>query len=271
MKRKEDRPQFVADGVDCHVHIFTPDLTLAPSRRYQPDYGATPEALIETLEKHGLGKALIVQPSFLGTDNTYLLAALIRYPGRFRGVAVVDPSIDRREMRNLAESGVVGVRLNAIGQAAPDLGSALYRRFAESLADLDLFVEIQAEGSQWNDMAPMLADLPCDIVIDHFGRTPAPHESGGFDALLGVAQRKDVWFKFSAPYRFGNEAARDCARMLVDTVGTDRIVWGSDWPWTQFEGRHSYADSLGWLAGWVGEDKVRDVLTTNAARLLRFT
>jgi predicted TIM-barrel fold metal-dependent hydrolase len=155
--------------------------TLSPSRRYQPDYEATPDALIETLTKHGLGKALIVQPSFLGTDNTYLLDALARYPNRFRGVAVIDPSVDRETMQHFAEGSVVGIRLNAIGAPVPDLGSATYRKFARLLAKLDPFLEIQAEGNQWNDMASRLSDLPCELVIDHFGRTPVTHGSGGFE------------------------------------------------------------------------------------------
>lgn len=267
---KISRP-YMADSVDCHVHIFTRDLKLSSSRRYEPDYEATPEALIETLTEHGLGKALIVQPSFLGTDNTYLLDALARYPSRFRGVAVIDPSADRETMQQLAEGGVVGVRLNAIGRPAPDLGSVTYRRFTRLLAELDLFLEIQAEGSQWNDMASILSDLPCDLVIDHFGRTPVSHESGGFDTLLAIAQRKDIWFKFSAPYRFGSQEGKTCAGVLVDTVGTERIVWGSDWPWTQFEGRHTYADCLNWLSDWVAADDIQNVLTKNAAKLLRFT
>lgn len=119
-------------------------------------------------------------------------------------------------------------------------------------------------------MASRLCDLPCELVIDHFGRTPVSDESGGFDSLLDIARRKDIWFKFSAPYRFGSQAGKDCAAILVDTLGTERVVWGSDWPWTQFEDRHTYADCLSWLSDWVGADDIQNVLTSNAARMLRF-
>ncbi|MBW9075018.1 MULTISPECIES: amidohydrolase family protein [Agrobacterium] len=270
MASEESDTGRLANGIDCHVHIFSRDLTLSPVRRYEPDYEATPEALLQTLSGSGLDRALLVQPSFLGTDNTYLLDAISRYPDRFRGVAVVDTSTDRKAMEELADRGVVGVRLNAIGRASPDISSLAYRQLTDLLAELDLFLEIQAENSQWNDMASGLLDLPCTIVIDHFGRTPVNHDSGGFNSLLNIAQTKDIWFKFSAPYRFGEPAARDCARLLLDVVGPERIVWGSDWPWTQFEDRHIYVDCMHWLVDWLGPSEVQNILVHNASKLVRF-
>ena len=44
------------------------------------------------LDPNGVSHAVLVQPSFLGMDNHYLLDALRRYP-RFRGIAVVQPTI----------------------------------------------------------------------------------------------------------------------------------------------------------------------------------
>ena len=89
----------------------------ADVRRYAPDYNATPEDYIKVLDANGVSHAVLVQPSFLGTDNHYLLDALRRYP-RFRGIAVVQPTIRSDELRALDEAGVVGIRLNLIG--APD-------------------------------------------------------------------------------------------------------------------------------------------------------
>lgn len=217
-----------------------------------------------------MSKALLVQPSFLGTDNQYLLDAIALYPARFRGVAVVEPSIDLAAARSLAEQGVVGVRLNAIGKLTPDLGSAEYRNFTRTLAEAGLFLEIQAEHQQWGAMVPHLPELPCEVMIDHFGRTPPDHVSGGFEALLDCALKRDIWFKFSGPYRFGHAAAAQCAKALIKTVGSDHVIWGSDWPWTQFQGAHTYAECLNWLADWVGGARIGDILVRNPQKLLRF-
>ncbi|MCW1743346.1 amidohydrolase family protein [Rhizobium sp. 1AS11] len=255
--------------IDCHVHTFTSALEFSPARRYQPDYDASAKSLMDMLVAHGVGKALLVQPSFLGTDNTYLADAIGLYPEHFRGVAVVDPSIDVAMAKSLARRGIVGVRLNAIGRPTPDLGSALYRGFTRTLAEAGLFLEIQAELEQWGTMARHLPQLTCDVVIDHFGRTPPGHDSMGFEILLESALKRDVWFKFSGPYRFGHAAAARCAKILIETIGTDHIVWGSDWPWTQFESAHTYADCLAWLSDWVTEERVHDILVRNPKKLLR--
>ncbi|MCZ7497346.1 amidohydrolase family protein [Agrobacterium tumefaciens] len=257
--------------VDCHVHIFSRSLKLAAARRYQPDYEASPACLIETMTRHNVGKAVLVQPSFLGTDNSYLLGAVAQNSDRFRAVAVIDPDVSAAEIANLAAQGVVGVRLNLIGRRAPDLRSASYRHFGQRLAEFGLFLEIQAENDQWCAIAPALSDIPCAIVIDHFGRTSPSDPSGGLRALMRSVRKEDFWFKFSGPYRFGFDAAKECADIILDGVGIERIVWGSDWPWTQFEGRHSYQDCLRWLSEWVPEDKHLSVLRDNAFRLMKFS
>jgi predicted TIM-barrel fold metal-dependent hydrolase len=104
-------------AVDCHAHVFKRGLPLADVRRYAPDYYATPEDYIKVLDGNGVSHAVLVQPSFLGTDN---LDTLRRYP-RFRGIAVVQPTIRSDELRALDEAGVVGIRLNLIGAPDPQL------------------------------------------------------------------------------------------------------------------------------------------------------
>src|ERR1700752_4066277 len=78
-------------GIDAHAHVFVRGLPLAPTRRHAPDYDATLTAYSALLQRHAISHAVLVQPSFLGTDNSFFLDVLKRFPDRFRGVAVVDP------------------------------------------------------------------------------------------------------------------------------------------------------------------------------------
>ncbi|MGO1627031.1 MAG: amidohydrolase family protein, partial [Halomonadaceae bacterium] len=80
-------------GVDSHAHIFRNDLPLASHRRYSPNYNATVEQYIGHLDHCGISHGVLVQPSFLGTDNHYLVSALRQYPSRLRGTVVVDRDI----------------------------------------------------------------------------------------------------------------------------------------------------------------------------------
>ncbi|MCA0423752.1 MAG: amidohydrolase family protein [Proteobacteria bacterium] len=256
--------------VDTHVHIFGHDSALASDRRYAPAYDALPAQLLDKMARVGITRAVLVQPSFLGTDNSYILDAIASNPAAFCGIAVVEPDIGVNGLKALRRQGVLGVRFNCIGKAVPDFAAA-HRELAGHLAALGMVLQIQAEGAQWAGMAAFLANPPGPVVIDHFGRTAPGHPSGGFETLMRAACQTDrLWFKFSAPYRLTAGAANVCAEIILKTVGIDRIVWGSDWPHTQHEEHQSYSDMLGKLADWVTSARDRQtVLVDNPAKLFR--
>ena len=249
---------------DGHVHLFSTDLPMAEGRRYTPTHDAPLDRLAELLRANGLDGALVVQPSFLGTDNSHLLDRLEASRGiaglTLRGVAVVDPTISPDEMAALSEGGIVGIRLNLAGtDALPDLASATWQTHFAAAAALGWHVELHIEGPRLPPILPALLDSGTPLVIDHFGR-PDPAEAvncAGFRALLAAPPDR-VTVKVSAAYRVfadlpSNEAARRCAplyRALYERFGVEGLVWGSDWPWTQHEGRHSYAETLAWCDGW---------------------
>ena len=80
-----------ADGWDCHVHVFDPTHP-AQAGHYQPVLRDLPE-IEQTATALGMGHLVLVQPSVYGTDNSLILRALAREPGRHRGVVVVDTAV----------------------------------------------------------------------------------------------------------------------------------------------------------------------------------
>ena len=74
--------------VDGHAHVFLKDMPLAGTRRYAPSHDATPADYLGLLDAHRVTHGVLVQPSFLGTGNDYLLAALRAHPQRLRGVVI---------------------------------------------------------------------------------------------------------------------------------------------------------------------------------------
>ena len=112
-------------AVDCHAHVFRRDLPMPDQRRAPAGYDATPEQYLSMLDENGMSHGVLVQPSFLGTDNSYLVAALRKYPERLRGIAVVEPTATSVQLQLLQDAGVVGIRLNLIGLPAPNLTSAV--------------------------------------------------------------------------------------------------------------------------------------------------
>lgn len=245
---------------DAHTHVFRPGLPLRSARRYTPTTVATPQHLLEQLERHGLVGALLVQPSFLA-DHDHVLQVAQAYPERFRVVA--SPASLReleQEWDEWVAAGVVGVRLNLVGRDLPDLAGAQWRAVAGRLAAADLHLEVHAQGEQWRVLGGEIPSLPCKVVIDHLGRT------GDVESMVRLGGLDHVWFKVSAPYRWPDQGAGAAlVAQLIDTTDGARLVWGSDWPFTQHEHEVTYS---GVLALAEGGSRLHAVADGNLQRLL---
>ena len=235
-------------GIDAHAHVFTRNLSLTSGRRYTPDYDATLQDYLAHLDAHGLSHGVLVQPSFLGTDNQYLLDALAQAPDRLRGVVVVEPDIDTQQLQAMAEQGVVGVRLNLMGKPLPDFSEPHWAPLFKQVAALGWHVELHRHVEDLPGLIRGLLPFGCNIVVDHFGRPDARLgvDDPAFRALLELGLTGQVWVKVSAIYRLGgsveqNDAFANAALpLLAQTFGAQRLVWGSDWPHTQHEQDVSY-------------------------------
>jgi predicted TIM-barrel fold metal-dependent hydrolase len=257
--------------IDCHAHVFTRALKMAPDARFLPDADAPIERYLALLDAHAIAGAVLVQPSFLGTDNAYLLAAIAQAPERLRGVAVVEPTIAIEQINRLEAAGVSGIRLNVIRRAIPALAQPPWRGLIERVAWRGWHVEVLAEGAQWAEILPPLAAAGVRIVVDHFGRPQGGLACPGFRAILDVGARADLWAKLSAPYGGAGAAARDCAQALLAALGPQRLVWGTDWPWLQHAEITDYGATRAWLDDWLPDPAVRDAaLVANPAALYGF-
>ena len=265
-------------AADCHAHIFKRGLKLAESRRYAPDYDAPLEAYLKNLDANGLSHGVAVQPSFLGTDNSYLLEGLSAAKGRLRGIAVVDPSIPVAELKSLDERGVAGIRLNLAGQPIPPFDAEPWPGFLKQIAKLGWQVEVQRDAKDLAAILPTLLNAGVTVVCDHFGKPDSKLgvNDPGFRVLLETGAKKPVWAKISGFYRIGKgEDAKANALaaypMLRDAFGLEHLVWGSDWPHTQFEKDVTYAEALQFLNVLVPSESERaQILGANAAKLFRF-
>ncbi|MEQ7922245.1 amidohydrolase family protein [Xanthomonas sp. WHRI 1810A] len=230
-------------GIDAHAHVFSRELDLTTARRYTPDYDATLAMYLDTLREHGLSHGVLVQPSFLGTDNSYLLAALRQAPKQLRGVVVVEREISRERLDEMDRLGVVGVRLNLMGKPLPDFSEPAWHGFFAHLAEMDWHLELHRQVQDLPALIHGLMPFGIKIVVDHFGRPDARlgvHQPG-FARLLEAGCSGQVWMKVSGIYRLeGNEHqnqafAREALPLLEQSFGMQRLVWGSDWPHTQHE------------------------------------
>jgi predicted TIM-barrel fold metal-dependent hydrolase len=268
-------PSLSLSAVDTHAHIFQRGLPAVRTARYVPDYDATVAGYLQQLDAHEISHGVLVQPSFLGTDNSYLIDALRRHPARLRGVVVVEPTIAEAALREFAAAGVAGVRLNLIGQDIPAFATGPWPEFLQRLKSVDFFVEVQREARDLPQIVGPLLDAGLKVVVDHFGR-PDPVlgiDDPGFRYLLKQAASRRLWLKLSASYRNGAgdtgvKIAAAAAPLARAAFGPERLLWGSDWPHTQFEKVASYAAARALLDEWIPDAGERTaILRTSPAAL----
>lgn len=217
----------MAEICDCHLHSFSkaPEQgtgTYTPPARDIHDY-------MQEAAPLGISRAVIVQASIDGTDNTRLIEALqASGPMALRGVGMIDPQT--ADLGALHSAGLRAIRVQdraRLGQSA--LGRLT--EFAECAASVGWHLELNTEPTSFSGLADVLPRLPDSIrlVLDHIGHV----DPDAPDALFRLMDTGRVWVKLS-PTR----VSRDIGRYadlgdLVSRIGTSypsQTVWGSDWP-----------------------------------------
>ncbi len=266
-----------AGAVDTHAHVIglPPDYPLTEARSYTPP-AAPPERYLAMLDATGMAHGVLVQVSVHGTDNSLLVEALRRQPGRLRGICVVGPGVSDQELETLAAAGVVGCRFNVLFGGG--IGFDALDRLAPRIAALNWHAQFLLDARNLPQLAPRLARLPVPFVIDHMGHMPASAgvSHPGFQALLALLRNENCWVKLSGAYRLTGQGPPYAdtiafARALI-AARPDRLVWGSDWPNVAFNGpMPNIGDLLDLLADWAPDAEIRRrILADNAHRLYGF-
>jgi 2-pyrone-4,6-dicarboxylate lactonase len=266
---------------DCHAHICGPASRYPywPGRVYTPPDCLLP-AYRHMLATLGVERAVLVQPSVYGSDNSALIDALHAAGPAFRGVAVVEDSIDAADLERMHAAGIRGVRCNIVDvvQDKGKLPLAMLQRLAQKIAPLRWHIELLMHADEFPEMDRSFADFPVDIVLGHLGyqRTDKGISDPGFQALLRLMRAGKTWVKLTGPYRISATALPHAdtvpfAHALLDAA-PGRVVWGSDWPHVMVKGpMPNDGDLCDLLADWVPDTAMRKrVLVDNPAALYGF-
>ncbi|MBV1704963.1 MAG: amidohydrolase family protein, partial [Hyphomicrobiales bacterium] len=161
--------------VDCHCHVLDPAIhPYGADTPYRPEGQeiGTPAQMRQVFETYGVQRALLVQPnSGYGYDNSCLLAAIAASGGRWRGVATAPRDASVEDLGRLKAAGIVGVAINATFHGVDHYRD--WAPLADRLAELDLFLQVQAEGEQWLALMPLVRGTRARLLIDHCGRPDA--------------------------------------------------------------------------------------------------
>jgi 2-pyrone-4,6-dicarboxylate lactonase len=278
------KPQIKMPALACdtHAHVLGPaaQYDYSPARVYTPP-DCLPGDYRHMLDMMGVTRAVLVQPSVYGTDNSAMLDAMKADPQRLRGVAVVDPTISDAELKTMHAIGVRGVRVNIVDvkdRKAGSLPMDMLRPLAARIAPLGWHMEFLMHADEFPDLDKTFADFPVPIVLGHLGymKTALGLNNPGFQALLRLMQAGRAWVKLTGPYRISagplpHADTVPFAQALLK-ANADRVLWGTDWPHVMHKGAiPNDADMTDLLLAWVPDAAQRErVLVSNPARLYGF-
>lgn len=247
--------------IDAHVHVWTPDTGHYPlaagykAEDMQPR-SFTPEELFKHSKPAGVDRINLIQMSFYGFDNSFMMAMMKLHKDVFVGTAVIDPRADNPE-RLMAEMATQRVRafrilprlsklppakwLEPAGYGKMFAAGAKHNQAMSCLIDPDALPELDRMCKQYPE-TPVIIDHLCRIGVSGTIRDQ------DVEALCAMAKHPRVLVKVGAFYALGKKKPpyTDLAPLIqkvVKAFGARRCMWESDCPF-QVEGEHTYQASI---------------------------
>ena len=233
--------------IDTHVHVVAGDRDRYPLRRHDHpghewvDVAPDADSLAASMAAAGVGGAVLVQPhGAYGDDNSYTCDAAAD-DERLAAVAIVDMTSDDRLERvgHWIDRGIAGLRLFSIPM--PEM-SWLDDPATDPVWDLagehGLVMGVCVLPGELPAVATAARRHPAHrLVLDHCGFADLADEgSDSFGSLMDVVEAGNVTLKVTTHVLDAWTAAgRPLDRLLprlVELVGFDRLVWGSDYAQT---------------------------------------
>lgn len=240
--------------IDAHMHVWANDQQRYPfAHPYVKDYQGMPcegtvEMLIEDMDRHGCNHCVLVQTICHGWDNAYLAECVKRYPARFTGHGLIDPT-DAKVADKLVywtkKHGLAGMRFSPIyyqngshggdGWLDADETHRLWRK-AEQLGSVFNFYIAPKQLPRLAKMAQAHPEVR--IIVDHLSQVDlsAENPEPDFQLLLTMARYPNVWVKVSElssvsksrKYPFPD--AYPYVKRVYEAFGPDRLLFGTGYP-----------------------------------------
>jgi len=275
--------------IDFHTHVFPQFLREGRGKAAADDPAfrtlyespsarlAGTKALIQRMDQEGVHRAVIFgfpwrDPDYYRRHNDYIIESVRRYPDRLVGFCCFSPlsSSGAAEVERCVNQGLSGVGELAVydGDLSPEVINGLKEVMALCRqSDLPFLLHVNEPvghtypGKTPNTLRQIYAFLKAypenRIVLAHWG--------GGI--LFYALMKREVWDVFSrvwfdtaaSPYLY----SPDIYRVAAEVVGSEKILFGSDFPLLNPERYFKEMEAAGLL-----EKDVERIKGGNAARLL---
>ncbi|MDE7082617.1 MAG: amidohydrolase [Clostridia bacterium] len=252
------------------------------------DTGVTAEALLNVMDKQGVEKAVLLQGNWLGFHNEYTHAAVKKYPDRFTGAATYDPfcvKVDEIRKHLFEDLGFKTVKFELsngsglMANRAPvdldgEIMNACYKHAAEK--GLTVVLDIGRPNNpcwQVDAVASAVEKYPqVTFVICHL-LAPQRADNGLLKQALSKLKKPNIYFDISSlpsnqkPESYPYPTAVKHLIAAKETVGADRLMFGSDMPSTL--ARDSYGNLVNYIveSGAFDRKELEDIFYNTAQKV----
>lgn len=275
--------------IDFHTHTFPEAIaaralgTLAKNERLVPFTKGTDASLLESMDRAGIDVSVLlpVVTKVAQTDDINSIAAQVeeRTNGRLISFGGIHPADDNyvEHLQNLKSAGVRGIKLHPVFQRTY-FDDISYKKIIDKACELDMIIMVhagydismpEAEYSTAAHIVPVVRELkPEKMILAHMGTWKKWDEAEYVIAECpGVyidtsfvlsPDGRECFFETSIP-----AMTNDCFCKLVRHIGADRVLFGTDSPWTDQE---RSIDNI--MRSGLTKGETELILGTNAAGLL---
>ena len=272
-------PDFVLPGgaVDAHCHVFgpSPEFPFAPERKYTP-CNASKDDLFALRDHLGFSRNVIVQATCHGKDNSAMVDACRAGGDLARGIASVGADITHKELAEMHDAGVRGVRFNFVKRLVDATPKEAFIAIAEKIQEFGWSIVVYFEATDLEELEPFLKQLPGIVVVDHLGRpdvTKGVNHPDFTRFIDFMTKNENIWTKVTCPERLTTTGASydevvPYYQAIVDRF-EDRVLWGTDWPHPNMK---SHMPDDGALVDYIPriartQEQIHKLLVTNPMRL----
>ena len=243
------------------------------------------DTLVKLLRENGMDKAVLLQGSFYGFDNHYVWQAAQQYPDVFVPAATFDPFC--QQAGELLDYCLNKLNFRVFKFETSSGGGLMgyHRDFAiDGPVFEEIFAKIAASGSvlvldigspgmasfQPRAVASVARRYPqMHIILCHL-LAPTPGDEAPLEKALEELSLENIWLDLAAmpwnvyPEAYPYPTAQKFLSIAKDTVGSARLLWGSDVPSTLT--RESYKGQMQWVeeSGLFSAGELEGVMGGNA-------
>jgi predicted TIM-barrel fold metal-dependent hydrolase len=232
--------------VDSQAHLWkaeSEDWKWALGMKPQMPEPFTIEKLVPLMDQAGVGRVVVVPPSWPGDRNDYALEAAKRYPNRFAvmgRIPLKNPQAEALLPKWKEQPGMLGVRVTFPSDVTINWltdGTADWFWPAAEKAGVPVMFLAPGQISMFARIAERHPELT--LIIDHMGLNSSSRTAritaipAAIDQAVALAKYPNVSVKLSGapgnslePYPFRDMTVY--LQRLFDAYGPERCYWGTD-------------------------------------------